>query len=429
MLVEFAVTNYRSIKEEARLSLVAGTGREHSETNVATPELSVSKGFEGLVLSAAIYGANAAGKSNLLRAVKTMQGIVIHSHRMIDEPLPVLPFLLDPSTSNKLTTFDLTCIVEGVRYQYGFSATRSEVHEEWLYAWPLGRTQMWFERNRTESGDYSFKFGDKLMGDREVWRRATRPNALFLSTAAALNSAQLKSVWGWFRNRLSVTVGGWSNEFTLDYCDDLDKSGVVGFLNAADLGISDLRVIAETFSAEMLPEEMSSLIKEDILKDLGGTHIKRARISHKLANSPPVELDLEEESDGTQKILALAGPWLDALEKGKVVVIDELHENLHPALVRFLVEQFHDPKLNTKGAQLIFSTHDTSVLNQEVFRRDQVWFCERDRNLATSLFPLTDFRPRKGRENLELAYLEGRYGAVPYIPKRPLRRARISAIR
>ena len=141
-----------------------------------------------------------------------------------------------------------------------------------------------------------------------------------------------------------------------------------------------------------------------------------------------MELDLEEESDGTQKILALAGPWLDALEKGKVIVIDELHENLHPALVRFLVEQFHDPKLNTKGAQLIFSTHDTSILNQEVFRRDQVWFCERDRNLATSLFPLTDFRPRKGRENLERAYLEGRYGAVPYVPRRPLRRARMRAI-
>ena len=131
--------------------------------------------------------------------------------------------------------------------------------------------------------------------------------------------------------------------------------------------------------------------------------------------APPEELDLDDESDGTQKMFALAGPWLDSLAKGNVIVFDELHDNLHPALVRFLVNRFHDPKTNPSGAQLVFTTHDTSVLDRHLFRTDQIWFCERDDRLETSLFPLSDFRPRRGVENLERAYLAGRFGGVPYI--------------
>ena len=172
----------------------------------------------------------------------------------------------------------------------------------------------------------------------------------------------------------------------------------------------------------MIPRDMPPALKEEMKKKLAGTRRVDLRLRHDTTDGQPVELKLDEESDGTQKVFALAGPWLDTLENGHVIVFDELHDNLHPSLVRFLVEQFHDPDVNAKGAQLVFSTHDTSILNQDVFRRDQIWFCERNARQETGLFPLSDFRPRKGVENLERSYLAGRYGAVPHFRHiRPIR--------
>ena len=210
-------------------------------------------------------------------------------------------------------------------------------------------------------------------------------------------------------------VDGWPPNITLSYCKTDRNVAVVNFLNAADLAIHGIRVIEEKFSPEMLPDDMPTSMKDEIIKDLADSPFLSAALSHIPEKGQAVEFDLDEESDGTQKMLALAGPWLDVLEKGRVIVIDELHNSLHPDLVRFLVQRFHGSHGSQAGAQLVFSTHDTSILNQKIFRRDQVWFCERDRNFATSLFPLSDFRPRKGHENLERAYLSGRYGAVPYI--------------
>lgn len=415
MLIEFAVTNYRSIKDEARLSLVAGTGMEHRETNVMKPALASPSRPPDVLRSAAIYGANAAGKSNLLRAMDTMKKVVANTSRNIDAPLHLEPFAFDKRNRSQPTTFEVICLVDGVRYQYGFSATRKAIHDEWLYAWPLGRTQLWFERHESKSSAESFKFGDKLSGDREVWRRATRPDALFLSTAASLNSAQLKSLWNWFNSTLQVVVDGLPTYFTLNYCKGDRNAAVMKFLNAADLAIDAIHITEEMFSPEMLPDDMPSSVKEQITRDLADSPTLNASLNHVPAYGQAAELDLNEESVGTQKMLALAGPWLDVLQKGRVIVVDELHNSLHPDLVRFLVQRFHGSHVSQREAQLIFSTHDTSILNQEIFRRDQIWFCERDRNLATSLFPLSDFRPRKGHENLERAYLSGRYGAKPYI--------------
>lgn len=428
MLIEFAVTNYRSIKDESRLSLVAGSGNEHRETNVLRSALASSGRPPEVLRSAAIFGANAAGKSNLLRAMHTMKDIVSNSSRNIDAPLPVEPFAFDQQTRTQPTTFEVTCVVDGTRYQYGFSATREAVHDEWLLAWPRGRTQLWFGRHRATASAESFKFGDKLSGDREVWRRATRSNALFLSTAASLNSVQLRPIWNWFSSTLQVVVEGWRPTFTLDYCKNGRASAVVEFLNAADLAIDEIHVTEEKFSPESLPDDLPPSLREEITRDLADSPILNAGLSHVPENGQAAEFDLDEESRGTQKMLALAGPWLDILDKGGIIVIDELHNSLHPDLVRFLIQRFHGSPGNQGTAQLIFSTHDTSVLNQEVFRRDQIWFCERDRNLATSLVPLSDFKPRKELENLERAYLSGRYGAVPYIrsPERLLARSRVA---
>ena len=420
MLIEFSVTNFRSIKEEACLSLVASRDKKHGDSNVVEPKLAENGRPIQLLRSAAIYGANASGKTNLLRGLQTMRDIVLNASGSLDE-LPVTPFRFDPECHTLPTSFEVICVADGVRYQYGFSATPHEVIDEWLYAWPSGRMQVWFERSRNEtSGESSWKLGGKLTGDREVWRRATRPQALFLSTAISLNSTQLRPLFDWFRERLHVaSVGGWDRSFSLEYCREIDQADIIDFLTAADLAVADIRIVEKDFSPDMFPKDMPSELR-DIAQNIAERLAEKRTVvdvflRHQPIDGKSAELDLDEESHGTQKMFALTGPWLDSLAKGNVIVFDELHDNLHPALVRFLVSRFHDPEANPYGAQLIFSTHDTSILDRDMFRPDQIWFCERNEHLETRLFPLSDFRPRRSVEDLEKAYLAGRFGALPYI--------------
>ena len=410
MLLEFSVENFKSIREEARLSLVASRGGEHRDTHLVTPALTGGVRVDPLVRSAAIYGANAAGKSNLVEALKVMRRMVIASSTDLDE-LPIAPFRFDAACEDEATTFEVLCIADGVRYQYGFKATRENVTDEWLFAWPRGRVQTWFERSSE-----SWKFGEKLTGDKEVWRRATRTNALYLTTAVSLNSRQLGPLHNWFKETLHVASSrGWNNAFSMSWCRDERKREIIDFLNVADLAIADVRVVDEEFEAKRLRRGIDSDIKNQLVEKFTGTKIPELRLQHDTGNTPSTELRLRDESDGTRQIFALAGPWLDTLKNGHVIVYDELHASLHAALLRFLVDQFHDPQRNANGAQLIFTTHDTSIINQDVFRRDQIWFCERNEKQETRLFPLTDFSPRKGIENLERSYLAGRYGGLPFV--------------
>ena len=416
MLIEFSAENFKSIKNEVRLSLVAGPAKEHRDTHLVTPEMNKGGRSIPLLRSVAIYGPNAGGKTNLVRALHAMQQVVVQSGRGIAD-LPFAPFQFDPQSVVQPSTLEVVGVVDRMRFQYGFAATADMVTEEWLYAWPRGRIQFWFERTTDpETGKVGCKFGDKLAGDKEVWRRATRPNALLLSTAVTLNSEQLGPVFRWFHDNLRIAgVGGWENMFSVEWCGGTRKDEVVRFLKAADFAIENIRVVHHDFDPEMLPENIPPEAKRRMKEDLSGAKFVQVRVNHHSSRREGHELDLDEESDGTQKMFALAAPWLDTLANGHVVVFDELHDNLHPSLVRFLVERFHDPEASAKGAQLIFTTHDTSILNQEVFRRDQIWFCERNERQETRMFPLTEFRPRRGVENLERSYLAGRYGALPYI--------------
>ena len=414
MLIEFSVENFRSIREEARLSLVAGRAGEHRDTHLITPALTGGARVDPLVRSAAIYGANAAGKSNLVEALRVMQRIVTASSTDLDE-FPITPFRFDSACEAQATTFEVLCIADGVRYQYGFKATREIVTDEWLFAWPRGRVQTWFERSSE-----SWKFGEKLTGDKEVWRRATRQNALYLTTAVSLNSSQLEPLHNWFKKILHVASSrGWNNTFSMSWCRDERRREIVDFLNVADLAIADVRVVDEEFEPKRLRKNIDSGIRDQLIEKFTGTKIPELRLQHDIGTDPSTELKLTEESDGTRQIFALAGPWLDTLKHGHVIVYDELHASLHAALLKFLVDQFHNPQRNANGAQLVFTTHDTSILNQDVFRRDQIWFCERNEKQETRLFPLTDFSPRKGLENLERSYLAGRYGGLPFISQQP----------
>ena len=407
MFIEFTVENFRSIKNAMKLSLVASPAREHYDSHVISADLPIGLRNLPLLRSAAIFGPNAAGKTNLIEALHSMQKMVGHSARLKFSPL-VSPFILDSYSTKSPTTFELVGCVDNMRFQYGFSANQYIVFEEWLYAWPKGRQQLWFNRNTSESKEVKCKFGEKLFGDKEVWRRATRPDSLLLSTAAMLNGKQLTPIYDWFSKKLHVGgIGGWGRDFTTKWCEGERKGEIVNFIRSADIAIADLRFSEEDLSPEEFATDTPSLIKNRGRRKLYAKHqTKQGHLA---------ELNLDDESSGTQKIFEFAGPWLHTLENGHIIVFDELHEHLHPTLLRYLINQFHNQKMNKRNAQLIFTTHDTSVLSQEILRRDQIWFCERNAKQETEFFPLTDFSPRRGFENLERSYLGGRYGAIPYL--------------
>jgi AAA15 family ATPase/GTPase len=417
MLIEFTVKNYRSIKEEQVFSMVKAKGDELESTNSFQPS---APGSVQLLRSAAIYGANAAGKSNVIRAMTEMESIVRSSASSSQEgdKITVTPFLFDESSSSEPTEFEMIFISEGVRYQFGFCVTKTHIVEEWLIAYPKGRAQRWYSRGFNKSKNKSeYKFSDFLLGQKSVWQSATRANALFLSTAVQLNSDQLKPVFNWFKETLQhVNLGGWGPGFTASLCEkENSKTRVLEFLKAADFDIHDVRIEKEKFDPESLPEDFPDSVREKVIKEMKDKEIIDIKTIHKSESGNLIPLDFDEESDGTQKFFSFAGPWIDTLKEGYVLVIDELHDSLHPKMVKYLVNLFHDDRTNPNNAQLIFTTHETSILSQDNFRRDQIWFCEKDETQATSLYPLTDFSPRKDRENIELGYLSGRYGALPFI--------------
>ncbi len=421
MLIEFSVANFRSLRERQSFSLAKAKGDELVASN--TFKVQAANEYE-LLRSASIYGPNAGGKSNFLQALNTMKRIVLESatNQQRGDKLPVTPFRLSNTTLNTPSEFEVIFIVDQVRYQYGFTATAGRIHEEWLLAYPKGRPQRWFGRDWNEvKQHYDWELGGGLAGEKQLWQKSTRDNALFLSTAVQLNSEQLQPIYDWFKTTLRMAnVGGWDPMFSASLCEKTEKAQVMDFLRAADLNIEDIIVEKKPFDVKALPDDMPEYLKSAIAGDMKDKQLVDIKTVHKGDDGKPVTFDFKDESDGTQKLFAFAGPWIDSLTHGYVLFIDELHDNLHPRLVQFLVQLFHSNETNPRNAQLVFTTHETSILNQEVFRRDQIWFCEKDKQQATVVYPLTDFSPRKGRENLELAYLSGRYGALPYV--RPMRK-------
>lgn len=419
MLIQFSVKNWRSIKDEQTLSLVMASGDELSTSNSFKVDAPAT---DNLLRSLAIYGPNAAGKSNIFKAMKVMEKVVLESSSkwQTGDAIPVSPFLLDSETENEPSEFEVNLIADGVRYQYGFSATTEQIIEEWLIAFPVGRPQRWFNRAWDyENKVYNWEMGNSLIGKKQLWKDSTRENALFLSTAVQLNSQQLKPIYDWFKKTLRTvdsSSSGLGPTFTASICEKEQKQKeVLAFLKAADLDIDNVVIESEKFSVKHLPDDLPDDLKKKIIEDMKDNEIFDIKTVHHSAQGKLISFDLDDESEGTKKIFSFAGPWLDTLENGYVLFVDELHNNLHPKMVEFLVNLFHSNKTNPKNAQLIFTTHETTILSQDTLRRDQIWFCEKNKTQATQLYPLTDFSPRKGRENLEASYLAGRYGALPYL--------------
>lgn len=383
-----------------------------------TPE----KGLPDLLRSAAIYGPNAAGKSNFVSALAFVQRMVTESgHAKPDDLVPVEPFRLDANAAAGDSRFEVDFIEQGVRYQFGFSANEKRITSEWLITYPKARPQLLYERefDKTASKD-QYTFGTQFEGGRlrKDWEQQTGPNTLYLSRVVSRSSEefqQLRKPYDWFRKRLRV-IGpgqhGIGRGFTVKECEGNGKQAILAFLNAADVPIADIRVERAPFDTSKLPEDMPSAIKEELLRQLAGKQMAEVKFFHRSADGKElIPFREEDESDGTRSLFAFAGPWNDVLENDYVLVVDELDTSLHPMIVRRLIELL---SLTDNRAQLIFTTHDTTVMSSELLRRDQFWFVERDVRGVTRIFSLHDIKGREG-ENIEGRYFQGRYSAIPVL--------------
>lgn len=414
MLIEFRVKNFRSLRDEQVLSLVASKDKFLMDTN--TLETGI-KAAPVVLRSAVIYGANASGKSNLIKALQFMRGVVAESATVIQpgQTFSVQPFRLDSESAGQPTQFEITFLLEGVRHQYGFAMTPQRIVSEHLLVYKAFKPQRWFERRfDADTGKDTYEFGSGLKGAKQVWEGATRSNALFLSMAVQLNSDQLRPVFDWFVNRLAIfnEVTPLAPQFSVQMLGRADKrKEICDFLAAADTSITDIEVVTRKVPGQTVHFDLASGKTEVRTEQIEENQL---RFKHVTEHGEAV-FDLADESNGTRNLLFLTGPVLDILNKGLTLVIDELDTSLHTLLVRRLVQLFHSSDINTGGAQLVFTTHDTSLLDApDLFRRDQIWFVEKNGDQASSLVSLSDFSPRK-KEALERGYLMGRYGGVPFL--------------
>jgi uncharacterized protein len=410
MLLRFRVSNYASIRDPAELSLVAATPHEDIAVRPAD-------GTSAEVLPvAAIYGANASGKSNVVNAFLFMREAILESHQSWRPGTAIerRAFKLDDNSRNDQTMFGIDFIREGVRYEYGFSVLDDHVAHEWLSSYPNKRERILFKRH----AGGNIEFGPTLTGLRRNIERLMRPNSLYLSTAAANNHPQLSRIYDWFLSEIfpvrtgaslqdSVTLREWLNS---------NKEPLRMLFRYADTGVVDLEVRE--------PEEEKEL-RESLQAKYGWGPRASDWIPAKLiiefvhrGAENYARLSMSEESSGTLAWLLLVGPAVAALRRGGLLIVDELDARLHPLLAAHLVNLFQDPETNTNGAQLLFNTHNVSLLGPSApgrLRRDQVWFTEKDDGGATRLTALAEYRVRDGLENVEKRYLSGRYGAIPFL--------------
>jgi len=423
MLVEFRVENFRSFRDEQILSLVASSDKRTLNKNcTAIDKLRLLK-------TMGIYGANASGKSNFIKAIELMKDLVEDSAGFkTDKELPVTPFLLNGKSENEPSIFEVTFFHNEIRYQYGFAATRKRFQEEWLIAYPKGVGQAWYERTFNErKGTYDWKYSTFLKGDKVKLAEKTRENALFLSVGTQWNNEQLTTVYKWFEDNLRIAPPReYFRPVTAEMLLEEKEKGlgkklyesVIENMQYADMGIRGIKVIRPEADKEKFkfPDGVPREFQEMIIKNRLSKP-KVEMVHRNVETGKDVYLPLKEESDGTQRFFQLLGPFFETVALGYTVFIDELEAHLHPLLTREIIKFIQNPEYNEKGAQLIFATHDVTLLDPELFRRDQIWFTEKDKNGGTQLYSMSDYkerRPRKG-EAMQKGYLAGRYGAIPIL--------------
>ena len=420
MIIDFTVSNYLSIKDEITLSFLAYKKKDRSDLLV-TP---IENNKYYIYSFSSIYGPNASGKSNLIKALSDFKNIILFSHRLdLDSPIPSYkPFRLDKKTSLSSIKFEIEFIAEVTRYFYSVEFTETQIVKEELSFYPEGRIASLFKRN--EKGN--IKYGKYFKGEKKNIETFLLPNRLFLSLAANSQNDVLKPVYRFFMTNIDIHVRMDSSHtpFHSTTIELRDKKNefeklLFKFLKAADLSVKDVKLIEdkEIISKVKIPDEIPDEIRERIIDDLRF----RPYIGHPIyldgIETDELEyFDLEnEESTGTIKMYDIAGEVIKALKNGTVLIIDEFNSGLHPILNKLLVELFINPEINKKKAQLLISTHDTCVLDMKRLRREQIWFTKKEKTGATNLYSLDEFDKNIIRDYSSYGknYLEGRFNAVP----------------
>lgn len=420
MLLQFSVNNFRSIKDTITFSMnTASNGVSKHSFQIRDCNL---------LNSAVIYGANASGKSNVLKAMGFMRNLVLNKPKITQstDDLPHQPFRLNTETEQASSYFEIVFFLEDVKYRYGFEADNTTVYAEWLYSDEKSKESRLFERDNEQNIHYvnkqKFKEGVGLK---------VLDNHLFIWKCDQNNGDISKKILQWFNN--FNLINGLENEgylhIALKQMENTDaKSELLKLVKIADLGIDEIEIEENDVPQDIIknlpiPEELKQKMLDDGGVTTVGLQTRHKKFSSKNQPIGTVLFKLnEDESQGTQKFFALSAPILDTLDKGKVLLIDELDASLHPMLTECFIKLFNNKELNKQNAQLIFVTHDIHLLSvPELFERDQIWFTEKDQYGSSKLYSLLEFRKNhKGKDvratdNLEKHYLQGRYGAVPYI--------------
>jgi len=419
MLIQFSVCNFKTFREKTTLSFVA------SNYDKATREddnvIPASASHPRLLKSAVVYGANASGKTKLIEALLFMRLFVRDSSvkQQVGEHINVEPFALNTASESEPSEFEVVFTEGDVRYRYGFEVDESRVLSEWLYHIPKREEVNIFFREG-QSVEVAPRLSGAAISRRLVRDEMLKENTLLLSLSAQFNDVIATKVVNWFK-RLQV-LSGLDERGYIGYTAGLvqnakRKDKVIELFKAADTGIEAVAV-EHTTADELSEEDRKKVVRKDgdekkpVLQDVVTTHPLYNHLNERVGD---VEFSLfGDESAGTRKYFALSGPVVDVLQKGFILFVDELDARLHPNLVCRLIELFNSKEHNPNNAQLVFNTHDTNLLSSGFFRRDQIWFTEKDRYGAATLYSLQDFKAR-AETDFEKNYIQGRYGAVPYL--------------
>lgn len=418
MLLEFTTGNFLSIKTKKTLSLEATSIKEHYDTNVVKLDR-----FQ-LLRGAVIYGANAGGKSNLIKAMSTMRRIVKQSFDASStDELGITPFLLSTETSNKPSFFEILFLIGTVRYRYGFEVDNKSVKSEWLFESKIKSEKPLFIREG-DGIDVSPSF--KEAKDLE---EKTRDNALFLSVLDQFNGTTAKSIIKWFSN--FITISGLSHEryknVTFKMLEDENtKPQLLDFYKKLDLGFDEIDLEKTPFDTKDITKLFNEEFTKQFLSDIEGKSKIDIKTIHKKYNNENEVVGFEkfdmrrQESSGTNKVFNISGPVFDVLKDGGVLIIDELDASLHPLVTLMITKLFNSSEFNKTNAQLIFATHDTNLFEYGHYRRDQIYFVEKDVYGASDLYSLVEYKEDGGKKirkdrSFEKDYIQGRYGAIPFI--------------
>ena len=442
MLLRFGVENHGSILSYQELQLTASSLKDNENCLVEIGANATDDRRSLKVLPVAgIYGANAAGKSTLLRAIEFFVNGIARSHSRIAgrKGTPYYPYQLDTESKSKPSRYDADIVLDNHRYHYGYVLDGNFILQEWLYSFDLTASRqvrsVLFSRETSPSGEVEIAPGKSLKGENKQISKLVRPNSLFLSVAAQNSHPQLSPIFDYFEKvvqRLDAGMSEWAlaEQLTGYFSANPQRmEAAIEFLKAADIGITgmDFAKVPMDDTEKGLVKDVERMVREHAkrAKPLEGEIVEDVdfqlpvdkplvKIMHKGQGGSAYSISLKWESTGTQALLQLLGPVLVKLNEGGMVIIDELNTALHPLVSRELIKLFQSPTTNPGHAQLIFTTHDTNLLTGSLLRRDQVWFTEKDSCGSTHVYSLSDIKVRS-TDNVERGYLMGRFGAIPFM--------------